>query len=306
MSTQSLVEVIVPENETAWKHLRTKDVTSTEVPALFDCSPYLTDFELHHRKAKGEIVEIESNDRMFWGQQLQDGIAGGIRVQQGWDVRPMREYMRLPDFRLGASFDYTIGGDGLLEIKLVDGLQFKEGWIVDGDNVEAPPHIELQVQTQLAVSGRSFCYIGALVGGNRLVLIKREPDTKVIKAILSKVETFWQNVEANTPPTPDFAKAAGFIAQLYAQSTAGKVLDAKGDTTLSALVKKYQEHGADEREAKALKDAAKAQLLMAIGDHEKVFGDGFTISAGTVKATRVEAFDRSAYRNFRVFEKAAK
>jgi hypothetical protein len=39
---------------------------------------------------------------------------------------------------------------------------------------------------------------------------------------------------------------------------------------------------------------------MKVGDAEKVAGTGFSISAGAVKACRVEAFDRAPFRMFRV------
>src|ERR1043165_3394660 len=119
-------ETIVPNDEAHWKKLRAQDLTSTTVPAPFGCSPYLTDFELSHRLQEGAVVDVEANDRMKWGQRLQDTLAKGIAEDEGWsNVRPMREYMRLPEYRLGSSFDWAIGSDGLLEIKVVDFLQFR-------------------------------------------------------------------------------------------------------------------------------------------------------------------------------------
>ena len=297
------IHSITPKDRADWLARRAEDITSTDVAALFDCSPYCTAFELWHRKKDGTIVELEPSDRMRWGVRLQDSIAHGIAEDQGWTIRRMDEYMRDDELMIGASFDFAIGDDGLLEIKNVDSLQFKDGWIVDGDSIEAPAHIELQLQHQLAVSGRAFAYIGALVGGNRVVLIKREPDAKIIAAIKSKVKAFWQSIADNKPPTPNFERDAEMISKLYGYAEVGKVKTA--DEEIEALAAKYREAGQAEKAAQGLKEAAKAELLMLIGDAEKVKGATFSISAGMIGPKHVE-YDRDGYRDFRLHWKRSK
>lgn len=288
-----------------WLKKRLDDITSTEVSALFGLSPYATEFELWHRKKSREVVELASNERMTWGSRLESAIAGGIASDQGWDVVPLKEYLRLPELRMGSSFDFKIVPDGILEIKNVDSLAFASSWLNDGDTTEAPPHIELQVQHQLAVSGLSYAYIGALVGGNTVHLIKRTPNEKVIARIKSRVSQFWESIESNTPPEPDFKKDASFIASLYKHAEPGSIYDATSDSEIISLVDEYQRAGEIEREAKERKDAAKAQILMRVSDAEKVTGDTFTISLGIVGPARIE-YDREAYRNFRIFNKKGK
>ena len=111
-----------------WLDLKSKDISSTEVAALFGLSPYLTKFELWHRKKTGSILSIEENERMKWGSRLEPAIAEGIGIDNGWDVAPFKNYMTIPELRLGSSFDYVIGSnESLLEIKNVDNLIFKDG-----------------------------------------------------------------------------------------------------------------------------------------------------------------------------------
>lgn len=326
-----MIECIVPKNEQEWLNLRVEDITSTEVAALFGVSPYMTLFELWHRKKNKTVVEIEQNDRMKWGTRLQDSIAAGIAEDQGWTVRRMDEYIRNPNLRMGSSFDFEImipvdegavrkamhDGDsavigdavsektGLLEIKNVDSLAFMQGWAVEGDDIEAPPHIELQVQHQLAVTGRTFAYIGALVGGNTVKLIKREPDAKIIEAIRTQVASFWFSIAADKEPTPDFVRDAAFIARLYGYAEPDKIFDARGDANILSLVEKYRHFSEQEKKAKEERDAIKAQLLMTIGDAEKVTADGFSITANMVGPAHVE-YDREGYRQFRVNWKKGK
>lgn len=299
-------EKFQPENKSDWLSMRVKDITSTEVSALFGISPYLTEFELWHRKKDNVVVEIDENERMKWGTRLESAIAEGIGADQGWEVTPYKEYVRIPDIRIGSSFDYraSIGGKiTLLEIKNVDSLKFKEGWIVEDEHLEAPPHIEMQVQHQMLVDGADTCHIGALVGGNRVILIKRLADQAIHKAILTKVANFWKSIDKNQPPSPDYARDAKFISSLYGYAEPGKVIEAGSE--YDSIVEEYKRATDIAKEAKERCEGLKAQLLTLVGDAEKVMGDTFTISAGMVSEAHVE-YTRKAYRNFRISYKKKK
>lgn len=298
-------QVIVPRDETHWRETRAKDITSTEVAALFGCSPYLTEFELWHRLRERKVVEIDENDRMKWGTRLESAIAKGIAEDNGWTIRPKYEYMRLPELGLGASFDYEITesleGVGLLEIKNVDSLAFRDGWLVDDETgeIEAPPHIEIQVQVQLAVSGLAFAKIGALVGGNRVVELTRKRDEQTITAIQNRVRKFWASVESGQAPNPDYVRDAEFIISLHQRATEGKIADVSESSDIAALALAYKEAGEAEKRAAQDKESIKARLLERIGDASKAVGANFTISAGLVKGGPV-AYTRADYRNFRI------
>lgn len=334
-----MIEVLTPKDRDEWLRFRAQDITSTEVAALFDLSPYTTVFELWHRKKDKTVVDdFEENERMRWGTRLQDSIAAGIAEDQGWKIRRMDEYVRDPDLKMGSSFDFAIEPDcecgrpsefhefgkgrcgesgstcerfvpahtgGLLEIKNVDSLAFIQGWSVDGNNVEAPPHIELQVQHQLAVSGRAFAYIGALIGGNRLVLIKREPDEMIIKEIRRRVASFWLSVVMEKEPTPDFSKDAKFISRLYQYAEPGKLFDARTDDSFSSLLVNYQQASEDEKRAAQKKEAIKAEILTKIGDAEKVLGAGYSIDVGITAGGPV-SYERKPFRRFKPSFKKSK
>lgn len=301
-------EVIPFTNEEAWLKERAKDVTSTEVAALFGISPYITKYELWHRKKNQELGQFEPNERMKWGTRLQESIARGIAEDHGWTIREKKEYIRISELRIGSSFDYEIHHNGwpesLLEIKNVDGLAFKEGWLVDGENVEAPPHIELQVQHQLLIAEYGTAFIGALVGGNKVVLIKREADKEIHEEIKKKVSEFWKSIEDNQEPEPDFKRDADFIARLYGKAEKDSV--AYADQEITDLAMLYRHAMEAEKVATAQKKEYKAKILTKIGTTSKVMSDSFTISANEVQPTHVEAFDKPGYRNFRITFKGDK
>jgi len=294
-------EVIIPKDVNDWKKHRSRDITSTEVAALFDCNPYLTEFELWHRKKNAMIIDLNQNERMKWGVRLEQSIALGIAEDNGWEIRPMKEYIRDRELRLGASFDFKIEGDvqGILEVKNVDSLAYRDGWILGDDGIEAPPHIEIQVQVQLAVSELKVAYIGALIGGNKVILIKRDPNQNVIAEIKRRVDDFWVSLEENIEPAPDYSKDSAFISQLYGYSSPGKVMDLTYDEESLDAALRYRELGKEIKEKEVERDTIKAQLLRKIGDAEKVIGGKYSISAGLVGPAHVE-YDRKGYRIFKI------
>lgn len=191
--------IIIPyTTEEAWLDNRTKDLTSSDIPVLFGCG-YRTQEELLEEKHLGIKVEFKGNERVDWGIALQDGIANEFARQNNWFIVKKTDYIRIPELRIGSSFDFQIHygsekEDELLEIKNVDSLEYKNKWITTGFEIEATPYIELQVQHQLLVSGLQVAYIGALIGGNKGVLLRREANPKIQKAILEKAEKFWKEI----------------------------------------------------------------------------------------------------------------
>ena len=80
------IETIQIQSQDQWLAERVKDVTSTEVSALFDLNPYLTQFELYQQKSTGQVVKIPENTRMKWGKRLEAPIALGVAEDEGWDI----------------------------------------------------------------------------------------------------------------------------------------------------------------------------------------------------------------------------
>lgn len=312
----TLAQVVPFTTEEAWLKARIQDVTSTESAALFGMSPYMTHFELWHRKRNGTEGDFSVNDRMRWGNRLEAAIAAGIAEEQGWEIRPLKEYMRLPDERIGSSFDFVItnhpsGQPAHLEIKNVDYLQFRDGWITDDDGFnEAPEHIEMQVQHQMLVSGFPRSYIGALIGGNRGIIIERERDEQVIAAIRAKIADFWRTVDANEEPDPVMPTDAQAVIRLNQYAEPGKVLDASADAIITSLVEQYRQAKKDADAAKETADVLKAELLQKVGDAERIIGTGWTISAGMIADTPPTLITedmvgstyggRRGYRSFRI------
>jgi len=294
------MEIFHPETKEEWLKLRTEDITSTDCAALFGLSPYKTKFQLWHEKKSRDIVSIEENKRMKWGKALERAVAEQVAKDHGWKIRHMSEYIR--NGRAGSSFDFFIeNANAILEVKNVDGFVFKRQWIETSDGTyEAPGHIELQVQHQMMVADKVEAYIAVLVGGNEEHVIYRKRDDAIIASIQKEIAAFWASINANEPPEPNFSADAAFIASLNVNSTKGKTFDAAGNERISELIAQDGVAASEIKKNQTIRDAVKAELLTIIGDADRVEGDGFTISCGTVAETEVAAFTKKAYRNVRI------
>lgn len=303
------------ETKEQWLKMRTEVITSTEVSALFNFNPYITKFELWHQKKNKEIVLLEDDERMRWGNRLEAPIAEGVAEDQGWMVHPFKDFATHDEIRAGSSFDYLIAVpngnntdtiEGLLEIKNVDWLQVRDKWLIeDGEVIEAPPHIEIQVQHQMMITGHPFCYIAALQGGNKVHLIRRTPNKSIIDSIKTKVIRFWNSIDNGIEPSPDWERDADFISKLHSYAEPGKTMDAK-DKEIDELANEYKALREKEKAAGDAKKAVKAKILTLIGDNEKVFGENYTISARMLSPSWIEAYERAGKRDFRMYFKKEK
>ena len=309
-----------------WLALRHKYVCSTDQAALHGLSPYTTMFELYHSKSAPTYTEWEAGERAEWGIALEDAVARKIANDYGVKVRKLSAFVSRDGTGMASSFDYEIvglkedhtedsvlrgmyteSGPGILEIKCVDWLVFRNQWLeVDGER-EAPPHIEIQVQHQLHCIERKWAALGVLVGGNSLKLIIREYDATVGHALETATKAFFKRIAAKQPPDPALPADADLIAQIYNFGDPSKVVDAQDNADVLALCTEYLDASTLIKAYEDRKQTAKAKLLMLIGDASKVIvSDGISISAGTVGETVVKEFTKKAYRNFRVTQKAKK
>lgn len=299
-------DIVIPENKQHWLQLKVQNGTSTEAAALFGKSPYTTYFETWHRKKQQIILEIEESGFMKWGNRLEPQIAAGVAEDNHWPCRKMSEFISIPD-RIGSSFDYCVLDENnqdraILEIKNVNNIAFKQGWLLsdDGNAVEAPIHIELQVQQQMLVSGLTKAYIAALVGGNTVHLIERDYDPEVGALIADRWASFWESIDKDIPPDPDFEQDAEYIQSLFQGVRSGTSYDGRGNEHITELIERYKSAADLAKKAEESKQAAKAELLTIIGDHEKAFGDGWKISAGLIAESKI-SYTRKSYRDFRIY-----
>lgn len=322
---QNAVSVDTSSKE-EWLKERLKDVTSTDIAALLNVSPFpnKTEFSVWTEKKTGVSIPVEVNEAMELGLHFEDSIASWICKKYGLTVERM-PYMRLPALRMGASFDFKITGAspdspyyadfmekgcGILEIKRVKWGTYKDHW----SETEAPAHIELQVQHQMVVSGLEWAIIGGMVEYDKCHLIKRDVLHNVQAGIIDKIKSFWKSIDENTPPEYDYLKDAEILTILNSKA-GGDYFNASEDEKVKELVNEYQFYRAREKESAAEAEAAKLRVWEIIGTSDRVDSDMWTINTSRTKDAEDEFLEitenhigqkikiksaRKGYRQFKV------
>ena len=165
---------------------------------------------------------------------------------------------------MGASLDYRTSTTHLpVEIKNVDGFQFRTTWAGENEDgsakVVVPMHYQIQLQHQIACSaaGTPGGWIVACVGGNHIDRFYFERNDELIAQIEVSITEFWESIDAREEPSPDFEQDADAIAKLFSKAGTSTV-DLTGDNHIPVLCADYVKGMEQEKAGKAAKRAAKA------------------------------------------------
>jgi putative phage-type endonuclease len=222
--TDLAFEGIVPAGDrAAWLAARTKGVGASESAVLTGASKWGSAMSLWGVKT-GRLPDEESeNERMLWGQRLEPLVAEEYERRTGRKLTPWGWLLRstlapfmlaTPDYRLAATNNYPLVP---VEIKTTDASRIRD-W-QDGP----PPHVQVQCQHQMFVTGASRASVGVLVGGNRFMWTDVERDEVLIREIVEACRTFWQHVTDDSPPPADASEATSeAIAKLWPVTAVGE------------------------------------------------------------------------------------
>jgi predicted phage-related endonuclease len=163
---------------------RRSRIGASEVAALFDAHPFVKRTDIYDRIIHGQGREV--NERMRVGQMLEPVVLDLLRDLRGIHSRACwRPYVHriLP---ICASPDaYALDGHGLVEVKVTSAWgDLRHGGV--------PDYVYWQVECQMWLARRDYCYIAALAGSNLMVTrIEAEPEAH--ERIAEAVGDFWRN-----------------------------------------------------------------------------------------------------------------
>lgn len=295
-------------DDAEWRELRQHFVGSSEVAALFGESPYLTRYGLYHAKRgdAGFSIPKPSGERLDGGRYFEPAIAAWAQQKWSFPLRKVRRYLAHPTVDgMGCTLDYeTARGQRLsTEIKLVDPLQFKREWLAEGDEIVEPPlHIQLQVQHQLAITGKDGGWLIVCVGGSKLMRHYVAAREQTIRLIEGEVAAFWEDVRAGREPAADYDRDGALIARRYREAgLRGVTLDLSGDNRIDALCRTYSEAGRRKREAEKAVERARAEILDKAKGADRVTTADWEINLPLIAAATV-SYEREPYRRLLVKE----
>jgi predicted phage-related endonuclease len=247
---------------------------------LGSCSPYSTPHALWLAKA-GQIMPKDFNpsERMLAGTHLEPAIAAWAQATWGWKLRKVRRYHRHPAVRgWGASVDYeeVSIGRAPVEIKNIDGLVAARSWVIEGDEIlDAPLHVQLQLQHYIGARGAEGGWLVACIGGNRLARGYFPVHVRTQARIAEAIGAFWAGVAAGAPP--HHAVDADAVCEQFA-SGGGAPLDLSTDDGIDALLRRYLRWRQHCESVQATVDNLKARICARLGDSAKAITAAHRIS----------------------------
>lgn len=249
-----------------WLEVRQGGIGSSDAATAVGLNPYKSPLELWAEKTGRVVAHAESpgmGDPRYWGTLLEPFVATAYQEKTGRKVRRVNAVLQHPTFNfMLANIDREIVGCPdvqILECKTAGEF----GARLWKDCV--PEYVHLQVQHQLAVTGKGAADVAVLLCGQQLEIHRIARDEDVIARLIVLETRFWECVENDIPPAVDGSESsARALRQLYQGNDTS--LDFTGDESLGqtfeALVAAKAELEARELEAERLKQT----IQQAMGD----------------------------------------
>ena len=262
-----------------WLQVRKGGIGSSDAAAAVGLNPYQSQLELWMEKTGRAPVAppgdggADDLSPMYWGSLLEPIVAAHYTRRTGNRVRRINAVLQHPEHPwMLANIDREVMGAPdvqLLECKTA-GIQGAWLWR-DG----VPEYVQLQVQHQLAVTGKQAADVAVLLGGQELQIFRIERDEELIAQLITWEREFWGYVERGQAPPADGSDSADrALRALYPRDT-GFTLNLKHDLVMGAVFSDLLAV----REVLATNTALEAQLKQAIqqrmGDSSRaVFENG--------------------------------
>ncbi|AVA37178.1 YqaJ viral recombinase family protein [Cupriavidus metallidurans] len=220
-----------------WLAVRKTGIGGSDAAAAVGLNPYQSQLELWLEKTGRDAGLAkpdpqDTTESVYWGTLLEPIVAAAYTQQTGRRVRKVNAVLRHPTVRyMLANLDREIVGAPevqILECKTAG--EFGARLWRNG----VPEYVQLQVQHQLAVTGKHAADVAVLLCGQRLEVHRIERDDALIGQLILLEARFWQYVASDTPPPADGSESADAALRcLYPQDN-GQTVDFSQDRQLSA------------------------------------------------------------------------
>jgi putative phage-type endonuclease len=251
-----------------WLSVRKNGIGGSDAAAAVGLNPYMSPLELWLDKtgrADGMLRPDpdDTTSPTYWGTLLEPIVAASYTKQTGNRVRRVNAVLRHPMIPwMLANVDREVVGCRdvqLLECKTAG--EFGARLWRDG----VPEYVELQVQHQLAVTGKQAAHVAVLLCGQALEVFRIERDDGLIARLIELEGRFWQYVETDTPPPADGSDSADrALRHLYPGH--GGTVDFTGDVRLSSVFADLVAVRAEIEVRQAIEAQLKQTLQQAMGD----------------------------------------
>jgi len=253
----------------AWLAVRRTGIGGSDAAAAVGLSPYMSQLELWMIKTgrDASLARPDASDTaepVYWGTLLEPAVATAYALKTGNRVRRINavlQHASVP-FMLANLDREVLGSRDVQILECKTAAEFGARLWNDG----VPEYVQLQVQHQLAVSGKQAADVAVLLNGQRLEVHRIERDDKLIYRLIELEARFWHFVTSDTPPPVDGTDSAERALRHLFPTDNGATQDFSENRRLSSvfadLVSVRAEIEAREKTASALKQ----EIQLAMGE----------------------------------------
>ncbi|WP_434661500.1 YqaJ viral recombinase family protein [Paraburkholderia sp. A3BS-1L] len=251
-----------------WLEVRKSGIGGSDAAAAIGLNPYMSPLELWLIKTgrDANLPRPDSDDTtepVYWGQLLEPIVAASYTKQTGNRVRRVNAVLQSPTIPfMIANVDREVVGCRdvqLLECKTAGEFGarlWREG---------VPEYVQVQVQHQLAVTGKQAADVAVLICGQKLEVHRIGRDAELIARLVELEAAFWRYVESDTPPPADGSASADRALRCLYQGHGGTV-DFTDDRRLSSVFSDLVAVRDEIETRQAIEAQLKQQIQQAMGD----------------------------------------
>ena len=237
-----------------WLSVRGQGIGSSDAAVAVGISPYKSPLELWLEKTeRQDAADLTENDAVFWGTTLEHTIATVYAERTGVKVRRLNAVLQHPEHtfmlaNLDRVVQHPTDGNGILEVKTA-GVNSAKFW-----EEGVPDSYQCQVLHQLAVTGKEWCDVAVLIGGQDFRVYRVVRDEAKIADLIQREAQFWQYVLDDIPPPVDGSESSGRALGSMYPSDRGDVLDCREDPDMNKLFCEYWSFRQQREEFEAQED----------------------------------------------------
>ena len=252
-----------------WLEVRKHGIGSSDAAAAVGLNPYKSQLTLWMEKTgrDADLPKPDPDDTtapVYWGTLLEPIVAASYTKQTGRKVRKVNAVLQHPEITwMLADIDREVVGSPdvqILECKTAG--EFGARLWKDG----VPEYVQLQVQHQLAVTGKHAADVAVLLCGQALQVHRIERDDTLIARLIALQERFWQYVTTDTPPPVDGSDSSATALHCLYPKDNGERLDFRQDARMSSLFSDLQDARFQADKFKKLEEQYKQQIQQAMGE----------------------------------------
>ena len=221
-----------------WLEVRKSGIGGSDAAAAVGLNPHKSALELWMEKT-GRDAHLPQPDPTctrepaYWGSLLEPIVAAAYTQQTGNRVRKVNAVLRHPTvpYMLANLDREVVGTSGVQILECKTAGEFGARLWKEG----VPEYVQLQVQHQLAVTGKQAADVAVLLCGQKLEVYRIHRDDDLIARLIELEGDFWRHVTEDRPPPADGSDSADKALRTLYPRDRGQTLDWSCDLVMAAV-----------------------------------------------------------------------